>query len=182
MPGPPGDPAQHWQDCSVLSKCSTARQSLGRSCLSWSVLLVEGTVTSEQAHTPKSQSRSPVPRVTGLLGSCLDTTCRHFIEFTWRSHRHNPISCGKVGLASTAPTDVSFSRSVLAAVREYPAHVEGLLRLGQGGGESQHAVCSSRVRSGPLLTDGKYCVCLFDVWEKEWRELCAARLSGLKSC
>ncbi|CAE7265009.1 CAPN3 [Symbiodinium microadriaticum] len=59
-----------------------------------------------------------------------------------------------VGLASTAPTDVSFSRSVLAAVREYPAHVEGLLR------------------SGPLLTDGKYCVCLFDVWEKEWRELC----------
>eukprot|EP00439_Symbiodinium_sp_Y106_P046453 s1280_g5.t3 len=59
-----------------------------------------------------------------------------------------------VGLASTAPTDASFSRSVLAAVREYPAHAEGLLR------------------SGPLVTDGKYCVCLFDVWEKEWRELC----------
>ena len=46
VPGPPGEPAQRWQDCSVLCQCSTARQSLGGSwlswsvCLSWSVLLI----------------------------------------------------------------------------------------------------------------------------------------------
>lgn len=57
-----------------------------------------------------------------------------------------------VGLSGTNPSEVTITRSVLASLREYPGYVEALLAQTPSTNEA-----------------GKYCVQLFDMWQRRWR-------------
>ena len=64
----------------------------------------------------------------------------------------------KVGLSGTNPSEVTITRSVLASLREYPGYVEALLAQTPSTNEA-----------------GKYCVHLFDMWQRRWRYIGVTR-------
>eukprot|EP00913_Durusdinium_trenchii_P025422 g23866.t1 len=114
---------------------------------------------------PRSVDYEFPPASSSLMGDSPHKSAERLAEITWRAvstsvgaplleANTEPNVSHFVGLKGISPGDVTITRSVLAALREYPGYLDALL-----------------VRSPSVREDGKYTLQLFDMWQRRWRYL-----------